>query len=167
MGMIANYVRVSNVELENYRTDSSLFEERIDSDELVNDKNIIEVDKAWEGIFYLLTGHMLETADEVATPLRWILAAPQELDPEQDLGYGPALYTTIEQTKDISNALQSISESELRNKFNGNEMMEKEVYPTIWDDEESLDYIMENLILLKDFYKKAAEENQAIIFYVC
>jgi hypothetical protein len=166
MGMIGNYLRVTNDELENYLADSSLLEDRVYDEENPNDKNLIDVDKSWEGLFFLLTGKSLATAEEASFPLQWILTPPQEIDPDQDMGYGPATYTTIEQTKEINNALNKISVDELRSKYNGKLMMEMGIYPEVWEDIESLEYLIENFNTIKDFYNKASTENQAVIIFM-
>ena len=166
MGMIGNYLRVTKDELENYLADSSLLEDRVYDDENHNDKNLIDVDKSWEGLFFLVTGKSLATAEEALAPLLWILTPQQEIDPDQDMGYGPATYTTIEQTKEVNNALNKITVDELRKKYNGKLMMEMGIYPEVWDDNESLEYLIENFNTLKDFYDKASALNQAVIIFI-
>ena len=166
MGMIGNYLRVTKNELEEYLADSSKLEERVYDDENHNDKNLIDVDKSWEGLFFLLTGKSLATADEASPPLVWTLTPPNEIDSEQDMGYGPATYTTIEQTKEISSALNKISADELRAKYDGKLMMEMGIYPEGWDNNESLEYLIENFNSIKDFYNRAAVDNQAVIIFI-
>ena len=166
MGMIGNYLRVTKDELENYLADSSLLEDRVYDDENHNDINLIDVDKSWEGLFFLLTGKSLATAEEASTPLLWTLTPPQEIDTDQDMGYGPATYTTIEQTKEVNDALNKISVDELRNKYNGKLMKEMGIYPEIWDNNESLEYLIEHFNTVKEFYNKAAAGNQAVIIFI-
>ena len=166
MGMIGNYLRVSRSELEEYLNDSSKLEDRVYNEESQNDKNLIDVDKSWEGLFFLLTGASVENLDEAKEPLCWTLNTSQIIDPDQDLGYGPASYTTIEQTKEVSVALNKLTTDELRNRYDGNLMMKLGIYPEIWDEIESLEYLIENFKALKEFYNKAAVENQAVIIFV-
>jgi hypothetical protein len=166
MGMKGNYLRVSKKELEEYINDSRKLEERVYSEKKQEDKNLIDVDKCWEGIFYALTGETVDTAREARPPLAWTLLPPQEVDPNQDMGYGPATYTTIEQTKEISDALSKITAEELESKYDGKRMDELNIYPEGWDDDESLPYLVEYFTLLKNFYTKASDENQAVIVFV-
>ena len=166
MGMIGNYLRVSKNELEEYLNDSSKLEERVNSEKNHEDKNLMDVDKCWEGLFYALTGETVDTARKANPPLSWMLLPPQELDPEQDMGYGAATYTSIEQTKEVSNALGKITIDELRDKYDGKRMDELYIYPEGWDDPESLQYLLDNFTLLKDFYNKASGENQAVIIFI-
>ncbi len=164
--MIGNYLRVTKDELEEYLADSSKLEERIYNAESYTDKNLIDVDKSWEGLFFLLTGKSLATAKEASAPLVWTLTPPNEIDPDQDIGYGPATYTTSEQTKEISSALNKISTDDLRGRYNGQLMMEMGIYPEVWNDIDSLEYLMEEFNSMKDFYNKATAENQAVIFFI-
>ena len=113
MGMIGNYLRISNEELKEYIHDSSKLEERVYNEENQNDPSLIDVDKSWEGVFFLLTGKALATAEGAEIPFRWILYPPNELDPNQDMGYGPATYTNSDQTKEISIALNKPSSNSI------------------------------------------------------
>ena len=164
--MVGNYLRVSNSELEEFMTDSSKLEARIYDDDSENDKSLISVDKSWEALFFVATGNSMAGMDTVALPLRWLLDPPQEIDPEQDLGYGPASYTTSEQTKEINSALLNLSASEIRTRYDGKKMNQLDIYPGGWDQPGSLEYVTDYFNCLKDFYGKAAEENQAVIFFV-
>lgn len=166
MGMTANYLRVNINELENYLAKSSLLEERVYGRLNYRDENLINIDKSWEGMFFLLTGKVLATSQEASTPLLWTLAPPQVIDTEQDMGCGPATYTTIEQTKEVSNALNKTSADELSSKYNGKLMLEMNVYPKIWDNPGSLEYLIEHFIKVKDFYNLAAKNNEAVIIFI-
>jgi len=168
MGMIGNYLRVSNEELEAYLKNSSELEDRIYKDDAEGDDNLIDIEKSWDGIFFLLTGKSISTFDEAAAPLCWILSGPQEIDPDQDLGYGPATYITAEQTKEISRAMENFSRNELEKAYDGKRMTELSVYPGIWDDphDDALDYLVENFNTLRDFYHQAAIANQAVITFI-
>ncbi len=164
--MIGNYLRVSKDELEKYLNDSNELENRIYDDENHNDKSLIGVDKSWEALFFLLTGKSIANAAEASPPLAWVLTPLQEIDPDQDLGYGPATYATIEETKKISTAMNEISTEDFKKRYDGKRMMELGIYPEAWDEDESLDYLVENFISLKDFYYNAATNNQAAIVFI-
>ena len=166
MGMIGNYLSVTQEELENYLADSGLLEERIYGPENHNETNLIDIDKSWEGIFFLLTGKSLANAGEAATPLQWVLMPPQIIDPELDMGYGPAFFTTIQQTKEISTALNAISTEELKTKYDGQLMLDLGIYPEIWNDSDSLEYLIEDFNTLKEFYNQAAAKELAVIVFI-
>ena len=159
-------MRVTGEELSDYLSDSSLLEERVYEDDNQDSKDHMDVDQWWHGLFFLLTGKAYATEGDAANPLIWTLTAPQQIDPDQDMGYGPATYTTIEQTKDVSDALNEISEDELTSRYNGELMMEMGIYPEVWDDMDSLEYLIETFNSLKDFYSSAAAENKAVIIFI-
>jgi hypothetical protein len=55
MGMIGNLMQVTETDLKDILKNPSLLEDRVDADEAVDEQ--IDLDKAWEGIFYALTGY--------------------------------------------------------------------------------------------------------------
>lgn len=168
MGMICNYLRVSIAELEEYIRDSSMLEVRIHKGFTEEDENLIDVEKAWNGIFYLLTGEPLTSIEDALPPLRWILDAPQQVDSNQNLGYGPAYFTTANQTSDVATALANITDKDFEKRFDGNKMSDLDIYPNIWaEGDEALEYLKTYFYKLRSFYQKAAEMEQSVIVFIC
>lgn len=101
-----------------------------------------ELDKAWHGIHYLLTG----TAWEGDPPLNFLVTGGREVG-DEDVGYGPARTLTPGETREIANALAALSDEQLRARFAPEEMMRLEIYPEIWDrdpaEDDTLGYLME------------------------
>lgn len=161
MGMIANLLRVTTTELETYLQNSSLLEERIYDENATEDQNLNDVDKAWDGIIFLLTGQNIQNADH---PLVQVLFSGQLIDEEQDLGYGPGHYLTSDQVKNLSEQISKITTEDLKKKYNSKKMNELDVYPR-WD-EDSFDYLDENFKLLQQIYAEAANNDQAIITFL-
>ncbi|MDF2516020.1 MAG: hypothetical protein K0R59_1316 [Sphingobacterium sp.] len=166
MSMIQNFLRVNSETLNSFLTDSRLLRNMVYSKEAVHLNNLIDIDKAWEGIFFLLTGESIGTYDQASPPLSWLLVGPNDIDRNQDMGYGPATYTDIEQTRQIDLALQEISAAELTQRFDSIMMLEKDIYPTIWDDENALDYLLQYFEDLKAFYHMAALQHEAVILFL-
>jgi hypothetical protein len=164
MSMIGNLLRVSGSELEAYLKDSSLLENRIYNNESEEaDANLIDIDKSWEGILFLLTGQSLATLNH---PLGKVLFSDQEIDNDQDLGYGPALYLTAEQVKEVDAELSKISDDELRARYNPTKMIELGIYPEIWEEEGILDYLFEYFKDVRNTYATAAKNDEAVITFV-
>ena len=164
MSMIGNLLRVSNTELQEYLKDSSLLEDRIYREDAEQDAGLVDIDKSWEGILFLLTGQSLAEADH---PLAAVLFSGQIVDENQDLGYGPAHYVTPEQVSEINAQISKISFADLEQKFDPAKMMELGIYPEIWDeDDEAIDYLSENYNLIRDIYEKAAANGEAIITFI-
>lgn len=166
MSMIQNFLRVNSETLNSFLSDSHLLRNMVYSKEAIHLNNLIDIDKAWEGIFFLLTGESIGTYDQALPPLSWLLVGPNDIDRNQDMGYGPATYTDIEQTRQIDLALQEISAAELTQRFDSITMLEKDIYPTIWDDENALDYLLQYFEDLKAFYHMAALQHEAVILFL-
>ena len=162
MSMIGNLLRVSNTELQEYLKDSSLLENRVYSEGA--DPTIVDIDKSWEGILFLLTGQSLAEADH---PLAAVLFSGQIIDENQDLGYGPAHYVTPAQVAELNAQISKISFADLEQKFDPAKMMESGIYPDIWEERDvAIDYLAENYNLIRDIYAKAAANGEAIITFV-
>jgi hypothetical protein len=166
MSMIGNLFRVTTKELDEILKDSSILQNKLDSAYGDNAGNFLDIDKSWEAIFYLLTGHPLAEIEEAKPPLAWILFSGQLVDEQQDMGYGPACYISTEQVSQLSKALDGVSLEDLRQKFDGKEMNRAGVYPEVWDEPESLEYVLSNFEQLKDFYKIAEKEKMAVITFI-
>jgi len=124
--------------------------------------NVSDVDKAWHGIHYLLTG----TAWEGREPFCWAVMAPEDIGP--DLGMGPARLLTPEQVVRLAAALDSLTVDELSARFDPGQMQALQIYPDrIWQDDDSLDYLMENFQLMADFYRDAAARADGVLQWTC
>ncbi|GAB0155397.1 YfbM family protein [Chryseobacterium sp. Alg-005] len=161
--MIGNLLRVTKSELENYLKDSSLLEDKIYDDETENE-NLIDIDKSWDGIIYLLTGQSSATAEH---NLVRVLFSGQLIDEEQDLGCGPAHYLTPEQVAELNNEISTITITDLKQKFNSEKMTEQEVYPTIWDERyDAFDYVANGFSTLQSVFANATKNGEAIITFI-
>lgn len=125
-----------------------------------------DLDKAWHGIHFLLTG----TAWEGVEPLNFILCGGTEVG-NVDVGYGPARVFPSDDVKRIATALDDLDESTLREQFNPEEMMSLEIYPEIWDrdpqDDDTLGYCVEYIADLRRFIADAANNSMGITLYIC
>jgi hypothetical protein len=164
MGMIGNLLQVSPSKLEEILIDSSVLEDVFYTED---SEDLIDIDKAWEGIFFLLTGCAIGQLNEAKPPFSLALFSLQLVDEDQDMGYGPAHFLTDEQVKEVSLALTSINIAHLKSRFNGKVMMEKEIYPEIWEEgEQSFNYLYENFEKMKRFYKVASDKGNAVITFL-
>lgn len=163
MSMIFNLLQVTPAELEAFKEDSAKLEDRIYA-EGGDDENFTDIDKAWDGIIFLLTGKNFMQSDG---PVMKAFFSDQLVDEAQDLGYGPAHYVTPQQVEEINVLFQATKEENLRVAFDPQKMMEAEVYPHIWDkDEELFDYILEYFDVLKERYAQAAAAGDAMITFM-
>ncbi len=161
--MIANLLRVTTSELEAYLKDSSLLEDSIYNDE-EDAENLVDIDKSWDGIIFLLTGQSLATSKH---NLVRILFSGQIIDEEQDLGYGPAHYLTAELVAELNGEISAITIADLKQRFNPERMNELEVYPIIWDEEDdAFDYLADGFLTLQNVFAEATKNEEAIITFM-
>jgi hypothetical protein len=163
MGMIANLLRVTAAELEAYKDNSVLLQDRIYRDEAPDDPAMVDIDKAWDGIVYLLTG---QNSSASGHPLARIIFSGRLVDANQDLGYGPAHYLNPEEVVAIHRQIATISVNELAEKFNAEEMKIIGVYPNAWDHDDIVDYLTEYFETVQEVYALAAERGEAIITFI-
>ena len=128
-----------------------------DQDELGAD--FLDIDKAWHGIHFLLTGSVWEGDP----PLRWAVFAPTQLG--EDVGYGPARLLTADQVVEVRKALAPITGDHLKKKCNWTLMNDSEIYPQGWRAGDE-DYIAENFAQLKKLYESAARRRMGVVQWV-
>lgn len=164
MSMIGNLLRVTESELETYLKDSTLLRDRIYRED-PDSGNLADIDKAWDGIIFLLTGRNL--FDAYDHPLSKILSSGQIIDAEQDLGYGPAHYLTPEQVSELNNQISDITADSLRQKFDPEKMTESDVYPSIWEEgDDAFDYLVDGFSAVQRVYAAAAKNGEAVITFL-
>ncbi len=115
----------------------------------------VDLDKAWHGLHYLLTG--TDWAGE--EPLNF-LASGGTVAGDIDVGYGPARVLTSDEVQMLWTALQPITRQTLAARFNPTEMISLGIYPEIWDrdpcDDDTFDYCAVYFDDLKCFVARAA-----------
>ena len=123
-----------------------------------------DMDKAWHGLHYLLTG----TAWEGEEPLNFLVKGGTEVG--EDIGYGLTRALTSGQVQSLNTALQPIDEDLLRSRFNPSEMMRLDIYPAIWDrdpaEDDTLGYLLSSFDELKTFVSEAAERNLGLLVFI-
>jgi hypothetical protein len=125
----------------------------------------LDVDKAWQGIHFLLTG----TALEGDPPLNFILGGGEWLG-DVDVGYGPARAFKSHEVQAIAAALNGVPPESLRERFDPKTMMDDEVYPEIWDrdpaEDDTLGYLLHNYDDLRAFVRRRAERREGMLVYL-
>jgi hypothetical protein len=121
-----------------------------------------DVDKAWQGIHFLLTGSDWEGTG----PLAFILHGGTEIP--QELGYGPPHGFTAAEVKTIAEALQPITSEALFERGSVEEFRKNSIYPEIWAESkiDSIGYVTTNFADLKKFVQETADANAALIVYI-
>ncbi|NJL60240.1 MAG: YfbM family protein [Desulfobacteraceae bacterium] len=122
----------------------------------------MDADKAWHGIHYLLT----KTDRESEFPFDFIVAGGEELK-NVEAGYGHPRILRSSQVRRINDALSAVDDNFLKDRFDAADMMEKKIYPEIWDrdpsEDDTLGYILEQYGRIKAFIQKASENSFGLI----
>ena len=129
----------------------------------------LNLDKAWHGLHYLLTG-MTWAGEE---PNCYLLAGGTQVGNEQEhdvFGYGPARVLAPAQVAAFSAAVAALTRDEIRRRYNPAEMTSLDIYPNVWDrPEEETDnraFLTASAAELRGFLRRAAAAQQAIIIYM-
>ncbi|WP_259255088.1 YfbM family protein [Sphingobacterium sp. BIGb0116] len=67
--MIQQYIRIDNKTLHSFIEDSSRLEDIIFKQDNTDNESFLDLDKAWDGVFFLITGQSLANAVEEEAPL--------------------------------------------------------------------------------------------------
>lgn len=167
MSMIGNFRQVSKGELK----ELLLQPEKIESfiyPESEEELEVLCIEKAWEGIHFLLTGQTLPEKYldfDDQNPLNSLIFGGQTIVEDIDLGYGPGRYLTADQVIEINKALKQIKKEELALKYDVTIFRESSVYPFEWQKEDA-DYLLEYWDEIVQFYDDASNKENAIIFYI-
>jgi len=163
MGMYCTLRRVTLDKLESYLQNSHLLEEDFYSNE-VTEIPQLDIDKAWDGIIFLLAGNSFVNAENNA--LSRVILGAKPIDKNQNIGHGPARYLLPEQVKELNEKIKTINLDDLKNRFDAEKMNDLAVYPEIWKDENSFEYLQEYFIKLQSFYQHASWANEAIVIII-
>lgn len=167
MSMIGNFLRLSTKKVEALRAAPERITKVLypeEGDTVMSDDVHVDIDKAWHGIHYLLTGQ----AWEGEPPLNFILGGREIGD--VDVGYGPARGFTADEVRAIATALEPITAETLRPRFDGKAMIDAEIYPQIWDrdpaSDDTLGYLLAHYETLRAFVIETAELGAGMIVYL-
>ena len=129
----------------------------------------LDIDKAWHGIHFLLTGTDW-TGDP---PLNFVVQGGREIG-SIDVGYGPARALVSSEVQTLSAALDALPPEALAERFDPEAMTRLEIYPDeIWaraedpeDDDDPLGYLIANYTELREFVRQAAALGHGLIVYI-
>lgn len=158
MGMIGNYIAVDEAKLEAI---IKCEEDILDIDP--KDYAVLDIDKSWQAIQYLLC----QDIDEGPPPMGYVVPMMVENAIDCDLDFG-AFYLTSEQVEEGYDYLNTLDEETVKEMYDFQAMVADEVYPIATDDdeEEFYRYIYSYLMDIKAFYKEATDKGNAVIFYI-
>ena len=164
MGMIGNYLMVTPDVIEKILAEE-LSANEVLYDENNNEENFLDIDKSWHAIHFTLTGEIDEGDGE--DPLSKVIFSGQLLG-DEDVGFGPPMYLSVEEVEAANTALQNVSDEAFKARFDVTAMQENDIYPVTHDEDASdfLTYVMSYFSQVKDFFAKAAQNYKCIIFFI-
>ena len=135
--------------------DPELLDELLESESA---QECVDLDKAWHGVHWLLTG----SAEESSGPASDAILGGEPVG--EDLGYGPARLLGADAVAAVAGVLQGLDLDSLSSRFDPARMQQAEVYPDIWDEHGVFeDYLRPALEDLREFYSSAAAAHEAVI----
>jgi len=164
MSMIGNFRLARPDDIERLLGDPERITDFLYNEEVAADR-LLDIDKAWHGLHFLLTG----TAWEGTPPWNFIVSGGHPIG-QVDVGYGPARAFSNAELQAIAAALAPLPIDELRSRFDPKKMQELEIYPSIWDrppaQDDTLGYLIERYQALKAFVAQGAAEGFGLIVYL-
>lgn len=124
-------------------------------------KPVVDLDKAWHGIHYLLTGAAWSLGDG---PAGEAILGGEQIGGDQ--GYGPVRLLRPEAVGRVAAALRGVSIEELRSRFDPDAMTAAEIYPDMWTRDDFDEYLARYFTELRDFYAEAAANGQAALIAI-
>jgi len=127
-----------------------------------SDDVVLEMDKEWHGIHYLLTGEPWSARGALGQ----VVLGGTEFG--SDIGYGPARYLNPRQISEIATALRRLPIEQFKSRYDPKVMMKAEIYPTIWEreGEEGLRWLVTGLERLNEFYSRTANQGKGVILAI-
>lgn len=160
MSMIQNYKQVTQDKILEIAKDTSIIPQ------ILYDENYpqLSIDKSWDGIHFLLTGKVTGEKFDQTDPSELIIAGWGEWG--SDVGYGPSRFVAPKEVTQLAQFLSTLKDESLIKRFDPAKMNKRGVYPDgIWHEEGILDWLLEYYHQIKDFYRDAAKEGNAVLIW--
>lgn len=158
MSMICNLKEIAPRKIEPLLADPDTIEEHLYSEE----GNSIDLDKAWHGIHFMLTG----SKSRGEKPLCFLLDGGEFVG-DIDVGYGIARLLTPSEVREFESALNTISKAEFETRFDSEALTRKDIYPNIWDEgDEALAYLSLYFDTLKSFIQSTCQNENGLLIWL-
>lgn len=160
MSMMYHLREITNIEAAKLSADPDLIEDFLDNS---LGQSEIDLEKAWHGIHYLLTG----ASSGGEKPYCYLMDGGSPVG-DIDVGYGPAMLLSKDQVKEFNDALSKLTEEKLKERFDPEAMGKEGVYPGIWDEgDEAFDWLFEVIDSeLKPFLSTASKNGNPVLLWM-
>ncbi|HEY5724076.1 MAG TPA: YfbM family protein [Allosphingosinicella sp.] len=125
--------------------------------------DLVDFDKAWHAVHFLLTG----SADESDGPLSLLGGKGEPIG--EDNGYGPPLLVSAADMSAFNDALAAISDDELARRYDADAMLAADIYladALARDGEAGREYVFQGIPALRRFAEKCARQGSDAIVLV-
>lgn len=118
----------------------------------------VDLDKAWHGLHWLLTGSSEDTSDVVSQAI----LGGEPIG--EDHGYGPPRLLSAADVRGVAEHLRAIDLEALRARMDPVAMERADLYPGIWGEEDLFDdFVAPAYEQLRSFYLAAAAADESVI----
>ncbi len=165
--MTAGFLRVESQQLKQLQADPDSLETMLDNVFEMGmggskRDDYCDVDKSWQTIHYLLSGG--DPWNVTNTESQAVLGGT-EFGP--DMGYGPPRFLSVEQVKQVAEAIAPIDEAELERRFDPKAMAGADLYAFSHDHpEDELEMAQHYFKDLRTFYSDAAQQDAAVLLFI-
>ena len=159
MSMCMTLYRVNRTETERLIRFELSVDALLDQD-VVDDSRIVELDKMWNAVHWLLTGTSMSPEG-----LGRILLGGSEVG--DDVGYGPARLVGPDEVKQLAQKLEGLDEAVLAARWDPSAMTAARVYPQVWDEPDILEEeVLPGLRSVLALYRAAAQTGESVVVAV-
>ena len=156
MGMVFEARMLSADQAAHLRADPDDVDVLLDGD--VPTGRSVDLDKAWHGLHWLLTG----TAWDTDTPAGQAILGGRDVG--EDNGYGPSRLLEPDGVRAVAAALAALDADALAARMDRPAMEAADIYPQIWDEDDVFEsYLRPAYEDLRGFYARAAAEGAAVL----
>jgi hypothetical protein len=165
MGMVCNLRRLADADLARLFADPDRVPDYLYRSPIEGFGPFVEldIDKAWHGIHFTLTGSEWEGEP----PLDFLVRGGKPIG-DVPLTYGPAQGLTSTQVRAVADALRPITSAELTAKFDPQAMNGLGIHPGIWGraGDRSQRWLVHYYDKLYAFCMTASDEGQAMVVWI-
>lgn len=157
MGIIANYTSVTADELK------KLQNMEVDTwDFLNNNENHIDIEKSWDVLKYILTGSSRITGNVLdnIVPMSF-----ENVVNDEDMGMGSAVYIEPQTVKEMSKEMEKISKEDFISKIDIEKIHADGILQG-WTFEDIFNYSYSYFEILKEYFKKASDEDKYMVTWL-
>ncbi len=159
MSMVAIYQKVTSEKLKGLIDNPETLSDFLFSEESYEEG--FDIDKTWQAIHFLLNHHPWEGD----LPLFNVVFGGKVIS-DEDFGYGPARYLTIEEVNAVNVALNNITPEELWSRFDVDAFRTNDIYPGFEGTKDDKECICSYYKRLQNYFQQAANEKLAMILYM-